>query len=92
MGRAASGVRGIKLKGSDEVMEVGVVGKEDEYVMIVTQNGMGKISEISEYRDQNRGGSGVKAMNVTPKTGNVISAMTLKKEDLTDTDLLLMSK
>lgn len=92
MGRGASWVRGIKLKGADEVMEVWVVGKEDEYVMIVTQNGMGKISEISEYRDQNRGGSGVKAMNVTSKTGKVISAMTLKKEDLTDTDLLLMSK
>ncbi|MBW7954678.1 DNA gyrase subunit A [Candidatus Gracilibacteria bacterium] len=92
MGRTASGVRGIKLKQEDEVMEVGVVGTPDKYVLIVTQNGMGKISEITEYRDQNRGGSGVKAMNVTTKTGKVISAMTLKEEDLLDTDLLLMSK
>ena len=55
MGRAASGVRGIKLKNTDEVVEVTIVGKDEKYVLIVTQNGMGKISEISEYRDQNRG-------------------------------------
>ena len=92
MGRTASWVRWIKLKQEDEVMEVWVVGNEDKYVLIVTQNGMWKISEITEYRDQNRWWSWVKAMNVTPKTWKVISAMTLKEEDLLDTDLLLMSK
>ncbi|MGE4443839.1 MAG: DNA gyrase subunit A [Candidatus Altimarinota bacterium] len=92
MGRAASGVRGIKLKDTDEVVEVTIVSKDEKYVLIVTQNGMGKISEISEYRDQNRGGSGVKAMAITPKTGKVIGAMMLKDEDRDDTDLLLMSK
>lgn len=92
MGRAASGVRGIKLKNTDEVVEVTIVGKDEKYVLIVTQNGMGKISEISEYRDQNRGWSGVKAMAVTPKTGKVVGAMMLSEEDRLDTDLLLMSK
>ncbi len=92
MGRTASWVRWIKLKQEDEVMEVWVVWLQDKYVLIVTQNGMWKISEITEYRDQNRWWSWVKAMNVTPKTWKVISAMTLKEEDLLDTDLLLMSK
>ncbi len=92
MGRAASWVRGIKLKDTDEVVEVTIVSKDEKYVLIVTQNGMWKISEISEYRDQNRGWSGVKAMAITPKTGKVIGAMMLKDEDRDDTDLLLMSK
>jgi len=92
MGRAASGVRGVKLKETDSVVEVTIVWSDDVYVMIVTQNGMGKISEISEYRDQNRGGSGVKAMAVTKKTGNIISAMTLTEEQLKNSDVLLMSK
>lgn len=92
MWRTASWVRWIKLKQEDEVMEVWVVWTPDKYVLIVTQNGMWKISEITEYRDQNRWWSWVKAMNVTTKTWKVISAMTLKEEDLLDTDLLLMSK
>lgn len=92
MGRAASWVRWIKLKDTDEVVEVTIVSKDEKYVLIVTQNGMWKISEISEYRDQNRGWSWVKAMAITPKTGKVIGAMMLKDEDRDDTDLLLMSK
>ncbi len=92
MGRAASWVRWIKLKGTDEVVEVAVVWEGEKYVLVVTQNGMWKISEITEYRDQTRGGSWVKAMAVTPKTGNVVWAMMLRDEDRDDTDLLLMSK
>lgn len=92
MWRAASWVRWIKLKETDEVVEVTVVSKDEKYVIIVTQNGMWKISEISEYRDQNRGWSWVKAMAITSKTWSVIWAMTLAEYDLDDTDLLLMSK
>lgn len=92
MGRAASWVRGIKLKAEDEVVEVTVVGEWEKYVIVVTQNGMWKISEITEYRDQTRGGSGVKAMAVTAKTGSIVGAMMLTEEDRSDTDLLLMSK
>jgi|GEM_PF-340894 len=92
MGRAASGVRGIKLKETDAVVEVTIVAEDDKYVLIVTQNGMGKISEISEYRDQNRGGSGVKSMAVTKKTGNIISAMTLTDDQWKNCDILLISK
>ncbi|MDP5039208.1 MAG: DNA gyrase subunit A [Candidatus Gracilibacteria bacterium] len=92
MGRAASGVRGIKLKEDDEVVEVSIIGNNAKYVFVVTKNGMGKISDIEEYRDQNRGGSGVKAMAVTAKTGKVISAMVLNEDDRVETDVLLMSK
>ncbi|MDD5770180.1 MAG: DNA gyrase subunit A [Candidatus Gracilibacteria bacterium] len=92
MGRAASGVRGIRLKAEDEVVEVTVLAETDKYVFVVTQNGMGKISEIEEYRSQGRGGSGVKAMNITAKTGKLVGAMTLNDEDRLNNDVLLMSK
>lgn len=92
MGRAAAGVRGIRLKGKDAVVEVGVVSKEHKYVLVATENGMWKISEIDEYRDQSRGGSGVKAMSVTDKTGKLISAITLTEEDLKTANLILISK
>lgn len=92
MGRAASWVRGIKLKGTDEVVEVTIVAEWEKYVLVVTQKGMWKISEITEYRDQTRGWSWVKAMAVTAKTWNVVWAMMLNEWDRNDTDLLLMSK
>ncbi len=92
MGRAASWVRGIRLKGKDAVVEVGVVSKEHKYVLVATEKGMGKISEIDEYRDQSRGWSGVKAMAVTDKTGKLISAITLTEEDLKNANLILISK
>ena len=92
MGRAAMGVRGIRLKEKDEVVTVDVVGKDDLYLLTVTETGMGKMSEISEYREQNRGGSGIKAMAVTPKTGPVIGGAMLTKEDRDSADLMLISK
>lgn len=92
MGRAAAGVRGIHLKGEDSVIEVAIVHDENKFVFIVTENGLGKITEISEYRDQKRGGSGVKAMAVTPKTGKLVSAKILSEEEKENSDVLLMSK
>jgi len=58
----------------------------------VTQNGLGKISEIEEYRNQKRGGSGVKAMAMTAKTGKLVSAKILTEEDRKESDILLISK
>ena len=92
MWRAASWVRWIKLKEDDEVVEVTIVWETDKYVFVVTQNGMWKISDIEEYRDQNRWGSWVKAMAVTPKTWKLVWAMTLNDEDRLNNDVLLMSK
>lgn len=92
MWRAASGVRWIKLKEDDEVVEVSIVWENAKFVFVATENGMWKISDLEEYRDQNRWGSWVKAMAVTAKTWKVIWAMILNEEDKTDCDLLLMSK
>jgi DNA gyrase subunit A len=92
MWRTASWVRWIKIKWNDEVVEVAIVWKDEKYVLIVTQNGMWKISEITEYRDQTRGWSWVKVMAITVKTWYVVWVMMLKEEDIVSNDLLLMSK
>lgn len=92
MWRTASWVRWIKLKESDEVVEVTIVKEDDKYVLVVTENGMWKISEIEEYRDQNRWWSWVKAMAVTNKTWKIVWAMTLNETDKAENDVLLMSK
>lgn len=92
MGRAAAWVRGIKLKGEDQVIEVAVVWKDAKYLLVVTEKWMGKISEIDDYRDQSRWGSWVKAMAVTPKTGKLIGASTLSEEEKEKANLILISR
>ncbi len=92
MGRAAAGVKWIGLKKDDYVIEVAVVWDDNKFVFIVTQNGLWKISEIEEYRNQKRGGAGVKAMAVTAKTGKLVSAKILTAEDRENSDILLISK
>ncbi|MCT4617386.1 MAG: DNA gyrase subunit A [Candidatus Gracilibacteria bacterium] len=92
MGRAASGVRGIKLKPDDEVVQVTIVCEDDEYVFVVSENGMGKISSIDEYRSQKRGGSGVKVMAMTKKTGKLVGAMTLTVEGKKNGEIMLISR
>lgn len=92
MWRTASWVRWIRIKADDEVVEATIVRPDDKYVFVITENGMWKISEISEYRDQNRGWSWVKAMNVTAKTWKVVWAMTINDEDRVNNDILLISK
>lgn len=92
MWRAAGWVRWIKLKEDDRVVEVTIVWEQDEYVFIVTENGMWKLTSIEEYRNQKRGWSGVKAMAVNEKTGKLISANMLSEEDRKITDIILISK
>ena len=57
MGRSAAGVRGIRLKESDRLVTTNIVHKDVHFVMTVSEKGLGKITEIEEYRSQNRGGS-----------------------------------
>ncbi len=57
MGRAAAGVRGMKIASSDSLIEGCVAGKEAKYVFTVSENGIGKISALEDYREQGRGGS-----------------------------------
>lgn len=92
MWRNASWVRGISLKWEDKVVEVAIVWDDREYVFIVTENGMWKLTKIEEYRNQKRWGSGVKAMAVTAKTGKLISATMLSEEDRKTSDVILISK
>src|SRR5665647_626760 len=74
MGRTASGVRGITLSGADD-MVIGMITvlNESEDVLVVSENGYGKRSSIADYRITNRGGKGVKTINVTEKTGKLIA-------------------
>ncbi|HEY4509119.1 MAG TPA: DNA gyrase subunit A [Candidatus Paceibacterota bacterium] len=76
MGRTAMGVRGIKLGKGDEVISAEAVPNElnSATIMVISQNGYGKCTDIDEYKVQNRGGSGIKTAKVTPKTGPIISA------------------
>ena len=90
MGRTATGVRGMHLDGgNDEV--VGMVCIKDlnaETVMVVSEQGYGKRSEIEDYRITNRGGKGVKTLNVTDKTGKLVAI----KSVTDDNDLMIINK
>ncbi len=82
MGRATSGVRGIRLKKGDSVVALNIVNKESEKGQILTimANGFGKRTGLSEYKVQGRGGSGIKTSKVTPKTGAVVTSMIIGEE------------
>jgi DNA gyrase subunit A len=91
MGRASIGVRGIKIKTDDEVVEMNVIkDKENSKLLVVMENGLGKMTSVKDYRTQTRGGTGVKTANITPKTGKVIGAKILEKD--LDADLIIASK
>jgi DNA gyrase subunit A len=80
MGRTATGVRGIRLGENDEVVCMEVLRPEGK-LLIVSENGYGKRTELDEYRAQSRGGKGIKTYNVTSKTGKVISARVVKDDE-----------
>ncbi len=76
MGRASSGVRGIKLKGKDEVVGMAVFDPKDEKVanlLVIMDHGYGKQTELKAYKIQKRGGSGIKTAKITEKTGKIVS-------------------
>ncbi|MDA3971620.1 MAG: DNA gyrase subunit A [Desulfobulbaceae bacterium] len=81
MGRTATGVRGIRLKEGDEVVSAEVITDIEESILVVTENGYGKRSPISEYRKTKRGGSGVFAIKASERNGQVISACQITDED-----------
>ncbi|MDL2236608.1 DNA gyrase subunit A [Christensenellaceae bacterium OttesenSCG-928-K19] len=74
MGRTATGVRGIKLRTGDIVVGAGIA-EEGKQLLVITENGYGKRTDIGEYRMQGRGGFGIKSMNVTAKTGQMCGIM-----------------
>ena len=90
MGRNASGVRGIRLKDDiDEVIGMISVHEGDgSNVLVVSENGYGKRSKLEDYRITNRGGKGVKTINVTEKTGGLVAIKNVTDED----DLMIINK
>jgi DNA gyrase subunit A len=89
MGRTASGVRGITLRDeSDEVIGMVSVNDMSSEILVVAENGYGKRSSIDEYRITNRGGKGVKTLNITEKTGKLISINAVTDAD----DLMIINK
>ena len=86
MGRSAMGVRSIDLDEGDEVIDVAFV-EEGAQVLSITENSYGKRTDIDEYRLQQRGGKGIKAMNLTEKTGNLAAQLLVHDDE----DLLLIT-
>jgi len=94
MGRTASGVRGIRLKSNDEVIGMDVVDpelikKKVLEMLVISENGLGKKTKISEYKVQGRGGSGIKTMSITTKTGKLIAMRVTNNTE--DQDLMMIS-
>lgn len=90
MGRVSTGVRGMKLDdGDDEVVGMVVVNRPDvETIMVVSENGYGKRSQVEDYRMTNRGGKGVKTLNITDKTGRLVAIKVVTDEN----DLMIINK
>jgi len=105
MGRAAAGVKGMRLKGNDEIVGVDVIRlipdqkisvkkedlkkKERNYLLVVSENGYGKRTDLKEYRVQGRGGTGIKTAKITPKTGDIVASKALTKDE---EDLIVISQ
>jgi DNA gyrase subunit A len=95
MGRAASGVRAMRLKKNDQVTGFDMIpdGKinKDEQLMVVTSNGFGKRTSLSAYKVQGRGGSGIKTAQITQKTGPLVSAR-IVSQNMENDDIIIISK
>ncbi len=103
MGRAAAGVKGIRIKKGDEVIGMDIIAensksetlnpkqKSEQFLLVVMDNGYGKRTKISEYKVQGRGGSGIKTANITSKTGGIILSYILD-DSSDDEDLIVISQ
>jgi DNA gyrase subunit A len=89
MGRTAAGVKGVTLEGADDrVIGMVCISREDANLLVVSEKGYGKRSDISDYRITHRGGKGVKTINVTEKTGKLVAI----KEVVDNDDLMIINK
>lgn len=89
IGRTGAGVRGISITDDDEVVGMVCVNKDDKVdILVVSENGYGKRSDFDDYRTTNRGGKGVKTINITEKTGKLIAL----KGVTDDNDLMIINK
>jgi DNA gyrase subunit A len=97
MGRNAAGVHGIRLKSDDIVVGMGIVNKEKgksrKYqVLTIMQQGYGKRTDLSHYKAQGRGGSGIKTAKLTTKTGKLANAFVVNSEYMFEKDLIIISE
>jgi len=94
MGRTAAGVKGMRLKKDDLIISMDLVSHKDKLdnlqLLIVTENGLGKKTDLKFYKKQHRGGSGIKTLKVTPKTGRIVSLHVVDKAE--EHDLVVISK
>jgi DNA gyrase subunit A len=88
MGRTATGVRGINLEDDDKVIGMVCVSRADTQLLVVSEKGYGKRSDIDDYRITSRGAKGVKTLNITDKTGTLVAI----KEVTDDDDLMIITK
>jgi DNA gyrase subunit A len=89
MGRNASGVRGVTLADEkDEVIGMVAVNNLEENILVVSEKGYGKRSELEDYRITNRGGKGVKTLTITEKTGNLVAIKSVTDAD----DLMIINR
>ena len=88
MGRASQGVKGMRLKGDDEVLSMIVIKELDADLFIITENGFGKRTALSQYNRQKRGGQGVRTLKITEKKGKATGAGILRDEY----DLMIISE
>jgi DNA gyrase subunit A len=94
MGRTASGVRGMRIKKGDSIMSYGYYLKKDNLdnlqILVVTENGLGKKTDLKFYKRQHRGGSGIKTLKVNAKTGKIVSLHVVNKTE--EHDMVVISK
>jgi DNA gyrase subunit A len=94
MGRTAAGVRGMRIKKGDWIMSMDLISQKDNLnnlqILVVTENGLGKKTDLGQYKKQRRGGSGIKTLKVTPKTGNIVSLHVINKAE--EHDLMVITK
>jgi DNA gyrase subunit A len=88
MGRTATGVRGINLEEGDKVIGMVCVSRADTQLLVVSEKGYGKRSDIDDYRITSRGAKGVKTLNITDKTGTLVAIKEVTDED----DLMIITK
>lgn len=96
MGRGASGVRGIRLKGDDFVVGMDVIDAQENIsnlqLLIISENGLGKRTPFKNYKIQRRGGSGIKTARITPKTGLLISSKIINARTAEAEDIIIISR
>lgn len=81
MGRISAGVRGIKVEGNERVVGMAIVNTDGDEIVIVTEKGYGKRTNVDAFRVQVRGGKGVKALNMTEKNGRMVALETVKGDE-----------